>query len=86
MIISSIRQLFTLHACEIISVNCLEDICKLNIIGRQDKKNQFIQEQFLLKYNISKVIEFQSWINIDEIEFSIHPNNYFILTWIQLRE
>jgi len=38
MIISSIRQLFTLHACEIISVNCLEDICKLNIIGRQDKK------------------------------------------------
>jgi len=82
MIISSTKQNFTLRACEITSVNHSEDISKLNIIGRKDKIPVYTKT-ITLKRDISQVIEFNSWIDINEIEFFIE-NIYFILTWIQL--
>jgi hypothetical protein len=82
MIISSRKKNFTLRSCEIMSVNHLEDICKLNIIARKDKIPIYTKT-IILKREISQVIEFNSWIDINEIEFYIE-NIYFILTWIQL--
>jgi len=83
MIISSTKQNFTLRACEITSVNHSEDICKLNIIGRKDKIPIYTKT-ITLKREISQVIEFNSWIDINQIELFIE-NIYFILTWIQLK-
>ena len=83
MIIFSIKQNFTLRACEIMSVNHLvTDTCELNIIARRDKIPVY-SKLVSLKRDISKVIEFNGWIDINEIEFSIE-NTYFILTWIRL--
>ncbi|CAF1120846.1 unnamed protein product [Adineta steineri] len=84
VISSSIKQTFILYACEIMSINSSDDICQLNIIGRREKKVIY-SKIVSLKYNISKVIEFPSWINLNEIEFSISKKLYFILTWIQLK-
>jgi hypothetical protein len=82
MIISSTKQNFTLHACEIMSINHLEDISKLDIIARKDKM-PIHSKSITLKRDRSEVIEFNSWIDINQVEFSI-DKTYFILAWIRL--
>jgi hypothetical protein len=81
MIISSIKQNFTLRACEIMSINHSEDSCQMNIIARRDKI-PIHSKTITLQREITKVIEFNSWNDINEIEFVIE-NTYFILPWIQ---
>jgi hypothetical protein len=82
MIISSTKQNFTLHACEIMSTNHSEDICKLDIIARKDKM-PIHSKSITLKRDRSEVVEFNSWIDINQVEFSI-DKTYFILAWIRL--
>ncbi|CAF1050821.1 unnamed protein product [Rotaria sordida] len=76
MILSSISQTCIFQAFEIMSINYLEDISKLNIIACRNKK--IIYSKIIsLEYKETKVIEFPPWVNIDEIEFSI-SNNFFL--------
>jgi len=84
MIISSLTQNFTFRACEIMSLNHLEENSKLNIVARKDQLTIY-SKVITLKREVLQVIQFNSWMDINQIEFSI-DNAYFILTWIQLEE
>ncbi|CAF1341915.1 unnamed protein product [Adineta steineri] len=83
IVISSIEHNFIVHACEIMSVNHIENTFELNIIARKNKIPIYLKT-ITLKRDNSKIIEFDSWIDINELEFSI-IETYFILTWIQLK-
>jgi hypothetical protein len=64
------------------SINHLEDISKLDIISRKDKMPVH-SKSITLKRDLSEVVEFNSWIDINQVEFSI-DKTYFILAWIRL--
>jgi hypothetical protein len=64
------------------STNHSEDICKLDIIARKDKM-PIHSKSITLKRDRSEVVEFNSWIDINQVEFSI-DKTYFILAWIRL--
>ena len=84
LIISSATQNFTLHACEVMSVQHPNETCTLNVIARKNEIPIY-SETISLKRDVSQVIQFTSWTDVNKLELFIE-NSYFILTWIQVEQ